>query len=217
MTSSVRLSLGHGKRCIFTINIARAPFFSTRARRIFRKNARASGKTRPRPCNSFTDGVWYCIPENYGRKRNMRSMQNRCRNHSRARSCLAAAGMLLCVLLLDFVLTLFAAGRGAPPSGGFLFDPAPAPQSFRTAAERTGNLAAMHEGAGSGVQVQMRGGRTSPTFARRLQSESARLSPAHVREFVPMHRECLESTAQTFLFQLFPRCFLPVRAGPVPA
>ena len=138
-------------------------------------------------------------------------------DHLRARSCLAAAGMFLCVLLLDFILTLFAAGRGAPPSGGFLSDPAPAPQSFRTAAERTGNLAAMHEGAGSGVQVQMRGGRTSPTFARRLQSETARLSPAYVRESVPMYRECFESVTQTFLFQLFPRCFLHVRAGPLSA
>ena len=138
-------------------------------------------------------------------------------DHLRARSYFAAAGMLLCVLLLDFALTLFAAGRGTPPSGGFLSDSAPAPQCFRTSAERTGNLAAMHEGTGSGVQVQMRGGRTSPTFARRLQSEAARLSPGYVRESVPMHRECLGSTAQTFLFQLFPRCFLPVRAGPLSA
>ena len=138
-------------------------------------------------------------------------------DHLRARSCLAAAGMFLCVLLLDLVLTLFAAGRGAMPANGFLSDPVPAPRSFRTAAERTGNLAAMHEGAGSGVQVQMRGGRTSPTFARRLQSETARLSPAYVRESVPMYRECFESVTQTFLFQLFPRCFLPVRAGPLSA
>ena len=138
-------------------------------------------------------------------------------NHLRARSYFTAAGMLLCVLLLDFALTLFAAGRGTPPSGGFLSDSAPAPQSFRTSAERTGNLAAMHEGTGSGVQVQMRGGRTSPTFARRLQSEAARLSPGYVRESDLMHRECLESVTQTFLFQLFPRCFLPVRAGPLSA
>ena len=85
--------------------------------------------------------------------------------HLRARSSLAAAGMFFCVLLLDFALTLFSAGRGTPPSGDFLSDSVPAPQSFRTTAERTGNLAAMHEGAGSGVQVQMRVGRTSPTFA----------------------------------------------------
>ena len=137
--------------------------------------------------------------------------------HLRARSSLAAAGMFFCVLLLDFALTLFSAGRGTPPSGDFLSDSVPAPQSFRTTAERTGNLAAMHEGAGSGVQVQMRGGRTSPTFARRLQSETARLSPAYVRESVPMYRECFESVTQTFLFQLFPRCFLPVRAGPLSA
>ena len=147
----------------------------------------------------------------------MRNGQTIHRDHLWARPRLAAVGMLLFVLLLDLVLTLFAAGRGAMPANGFLSDPAPAPQSFRTAAERTGNLAAMHDGAGSGVQVQMRGGRTSPTFARRLQSDMARLSPAHVREGVPMRREHLESTAQTFLFQLFPRCFLPVRAGPLSA
>ena len=147
----------------------------------------------------------------------MQSMQNRCRDRLWARSCLAAAGMLLCVLLLDFALTLFAAGRGAMPSGGFLSEPAPAPRSFRTAAERTGNLAAMHDGAGSGVQVQMRGGRTSPTFARRLQTDAAHPGPARVREGVPMRPERLGSTAQTFLFQLFPRCFLPVRAGPLSA
>ena len=147
----------------------------------------------------------------------MRSGQTIQRDHLRARTCLAAAGMLLCVLLLDLAVALFAAGYGVMPSGGFLSDPAPAPRSFRTAAERTGNLAAMQEGAGTGVQVQMRGGRTSPTFARRLQPEAARLSPAHVRESVPMRRERPGSPAQTFLFQLFPRCFLPVRAGPVPA
>ena len=138
-------------------------------------------------------------------------------DHLRARSYLAVAGMILCVLLLDLVLTLFTSGRGAMSANGFLSDPAPAPQSFRTAAERTGNLAAMHDGAGSGVQVQMRGGRTSPTFARRLQTDAAHPGPAHVHESVPMRRERLESTAQTFLFQLFPRCFLPVRAGPLSA
>ncbi len=147
----------------------------------------------------------------------MRNGQPTHRDHLRTRTCFAAAGMLLCVLLLDLVLTLFAAGRGAMPVNGFLSDPVPAPRSFRTAAERTGNLAAMHEGAGSGVQVQMRGGRTSPTFARRLQSEAACLGPAYVRESVPIHRESFESVAQTFLFQLFPRCFLPVRAGPLSA
>ena len=147
----------------------------------------------------------------------MRNGQPTHREHLRARSSLAAAGIFFCVLLLDFALTLFAAGRGAMPANGFLSDPVPAPRSFRTAAERTGNLAAMHDGAGSGVQVQMRGGRTSPTFARRLQTDAARPGPAHVRESVPMRRERLESPAQTFLFQLFPRCFLPVRAGPLSA
>ena len=63
------------------------------------------------------------------------------------------------------------------------------------------------------VQVSV----SHPMFARCLQSEAARLGPAYVRESVPMYRESLESVAQTFLFQLFPRCFLPVRAGPLSA
>ena len=147
----------------------------------------------------------------------MRNGRNTHRDCLRARPCLAAAGMLLFVLLLDFALTLFAAGRGAIPSGDSLSGSAPAPQSFRTAAERAGNLAAMHEGAGTGVRVQMRGGRTSPTFARRLQPDAARPGTAKIRESVPMRRERLKSAAQTVLFQLFPRRFLPVRAGPAMA
>jgi len=144
----------------------------------------------------------------------MRTGQQKLREKFPVRPCFAA-GMLFCVLLLDLVLTLSAVPRAIPsvPS----VSSGQTPQGFRTVAERTGNLAAMHEGAGSGVQVQMRGGRTSPTFARRLQSDAARLSPARVRESVSRGPERIASTAQSFLFQLFPRRFLPVRAGPVPA
>jgi len=139
----------------------------------------------------------------------MRNGQRIIRSFSAARPWSTAVWMLLCILLLDFALTLFAAGRGDIPSSL-----SPAPPSFRTAAERAGNLAAMHEGAGTGVQVQMRGGRTSPTFARRLQTETAHFGPGRIPESVPNRMERLWLPEQTFLFQLFPRCFLPVRAGP---
>ena len=145
----------------------------------------------------------------------MRTGQQMHLTHSPTRTCLVAAGMLYFVLLLDLFLTLFS----VPPPGPSVFavSEAPLPQRFRTVAERTGNLAAMQEGAGSGVQVQLRGGRTSPTFARRLQMEAARLDSARVRESVPNRPDHIGTPAQTFLFQLFPRCFLPVRAGPLPA
>lgn len=131
-----------------------------------------------------------------------------------ARSCFAAAGMLVCFFLPILVLTLFTApqpGLSVPVAAG-----APAPQRFRSVAERDGNLAILHDGAGSGVPVQIRSGRTSPTFARRLQTEVAQFKPTLVRESVPDRLARIGSPAQTFLFQLFPRCFLPVRAGPVP-
>ena len=144
----------------------------------------------------------------------MRTGQQMLRNKFPARPYFAA-GVFFCFLLLDLVLALFAAPQSPRPVSAV--SEAPAPRSFRSAAERTGNLAAMHDGAGTGVRVQMRGGRTSPTFARRLQSDAARLSPARVRESVSRGPERIASTAQTVLFQLFPRRFLPVRAGPVPA
>lgn len=140
----------------------------------------------------------------------MRTGQRIQRTFSAVRPCLAAAVMLSSILLMDFALTLLAAGRGDIPSS-----PSPAPESFRTAAERAGNLAAMHEGAGTGVHVLMRGGRSSPTFARRLQPETAHLDPGRTPESVPNSPERVRSPEQTFLFQLFPRCFLPVRAGPL--
>jgi len=142
----------------------------------------------------------------------MRNVQQTFQQYSTARRCLAAVRFLLCVLLLDFALTLFAVGHGDVPSV-----PSPAPESYRSAAERAGNLAAMHEGAGNGVHLQMRGGRTSPTFARRLQTEMAHFEPGRILESVPNRLQRIESPEQTFLFQLFPRCFLPVRAGPVTA
>ena len=134
--------------------------------------------------------------------------------HSSARLCPAAAGMLFFVLLLNLALTVFAP---PPEASTLVISEAFAPQSPRIASEHSGNLAAMHEGSGSGVQVQMRGGRTSPTFARRLQTEAARFNPARASESVPNWPDRIGTPAQTFLFQLFPRCFLPVRAGPIPA
>ena len=138
--------------------------------------------------------------------------QRTSRNCSAARPCLAAAWLLLCVLLPDLALSIFAAGAGGVPTAL----PA-APQDFWTAAERAGRLAAMHDDAGTGVHVQMRGGRTSPTSARRLQTETAHLDPVRILESVPNCPERIGSPEQTFLFQLFPRCFLPVRAGPLSA
>ena len=143
----------------------------------------------------------------------MRTGQQIHRRHLSAQPCLAAAGMLFFVLLLDLALTLFAAPQPEPSIR--VVSEVPASQSFRTAAERAGNLAAMHEGPGSGVQVQMRGGHSSPTYARRLQTEAAQLNSAHVRESAPNCPVRIGTPAQTFLFQLFPRCFLPVRAGPL--
>ena len=135
--------------------------------------------------------------------------------HFHRRPCLAAAGMLFFILFLDFALTLFVVPQSGPSISSV--SEAPVPRSFRTAAEQAGNLAAMHDGAGTGVQVQMRGGRSSPTFARRLQTETANFHPGHAAETVPNCPERIGSPEQTFLFQLFPRCFLPVRAGPLPA
>lgn len=146
----------------------------------------------------------------------MRIGQNRLWNRLPVWPCLAAAGMLLGILLLDLVLALFAAERGPMPLDVSFSEPVPAPHCFRTAAERAGNLAAMHDGAGTGVRVQIRGGRSSPASARRLQSDAAHLDPVRVRESVPNRPECLGLAARTFLFQLFPRRFLPVRAGPHP-
>lgn len=137
------------------------------------------------------------------------------RTLSAARPSFVAAGMLVCLLLLNLALTFFSAPQ--PESSFPSASGAPAPQRFRSVAERDGNFAAMNDGAGSGAPVQIRSGRPSPTFARRLQSEAVRLNPLRVRESVPDRLDRIGSLAQTFLFQLFPRCFLPVRAGPLPA
>lgn len=142
----------------------------------------------------------------------MRIGQQMQRAHSTARPCRAAAGMFFFILFLNLAMTVIVPPESSPAA----VSEALAPQRIRIAAEHSGNLAAMHEGSGSGVQVQMRGGRTSPTFARRLQTETAHLDPARVRESVPNRSARIGTPAQTFLFQLFPRCFLPVRAGPFP-
>ena len=145
----------------------------------------------------------------------MRTGRQTHRRLSSARPCLASAGILFFALFMDLALTRFAVPPPEPSVPAV--SKVPSPRSFRTAAERAGNLAAMHEGPGSGVQVQMRGGHASPTFARRLQTETAQLNSARVRETLPSRPDRIGTPVQTFLFQLFPRCFLPVRAGPLPA
>ena len=127
-----------------------------------------------------------------------------------------AAGLLLAVLLLDYVLTLYASGPGMirPLNPSFSSD---APLSIRTEAERAGNLAVVHSGEGSGIQLQNRSGRTNLSPVQRLQENTAVSGPLEIRELIPNCPFRLLSSFQTFLFQLFPRCYLPVRAGPIPA
>ena len=127
-----------------------------------------------------------------------------------------ASGLLICVLLLDYLLTLLAVGPGPAYSS------APSvsqdlPRSIRTEAERAGNLAAVHSGEGTGVQLRVRTGRTNLSPVQQLQSDSAESGQFRMSEPVPNCPFRLLSSVQTFLFQLFPRSYLPVRAGPVAA
>jgi len=191
----------------------KAVFFNPAAP-LFSKKRRTCRKKTFSALHFPRDGVWYCSDCKREGNGIMSAGQQMHLTHSSARLCPAAAGMLFFVLLLNLVLTMFAP---PPESSAFAVSKAFAPQSPRIAAEHSGNLAAMHDGAGNGVQVQMRGGRTSPTFARRLQTEAARFNPARASESVPNRPDRIGTPAQTFLFQLFPRCFLPVRAGPIPA
>ena len=137
------------------------------------------------------------------------------RIHSSAGS-LIAAGLFLASLLLDCGLTLFAAG----PCAAYSLIPSVSsevPRSIRTEAERAGNLAVVHTGEGTGVHLRLRTGRTNLSPVQQLQADSAESGPPEMREAVPNCPFRLLSSVQTFLFQLFPRSYLPVRAGPVPA
>lgn len=126
-----------------------------------------------------------------------------------------AAGLLAVWLLLNSLLTVVAVGNGGPVSGGILSEPSSAPRGIRSEAERAGHLAVMRTGGGAGLQVGGRNSRPGLSPVRKLQSDTARTEPFRPREFVPNCPFRIESSGQSCLFQLFPRSYLPVRAGPV--
>lgn len=126
-----------------------------------------------------------------------------------------AAAMLAVWLLLNSLLTAAAVGNGGPMSGGILSEPSSSPRGIRSEAERAGHLAVMRTGGSAGLQVGGRNSRPGLSPVQKLQSDTARPEPFRPCESVPNCPFRIESSGQSCLFQLFPRSYLPVRAGPV--
>ena len=127
---------------------------------------------------------------------------------------LSLVGFFVFVFLLDFSLA-FSVSDLPVESSFWTESDTPLPRSIQSAAERTGNIAAMHDGAGSGVQLQMRGGRSSPTHARRLQTTEPYSDSSKLQESVPICLDCINSANQAlFLIRIYLRNCLPSRAGP---
>ena len=125
-----------------------------------------------------------------------------------------AAALLAVWLLLNSLLTAAAAGNGGPVSAGILSEASSSPRGIRSEAERAGHLAVMRTGGGAGLQVGGRNSRPGLSPVQKLQSDAARPEPPHLREPAPNCPFRIESSGQSCLFQLFPRSYLPVRAGP---
>ncbi len=126
------------------------------------------------------------------------------------------AGLLAVFLLLNSLLTAIAVGNGGPLSGGFLSEPSQAPRCIRTEAERAGHLAVMRTSGSTGLQISSRTGRTSLGSVQKLQSDVSSPELFRLREPSPNCPFRIRFSGQSCLFQLFPRSYLPVRAGPFP-
>ena len=126
------------------------------------------------------------------------------------------AGLLVVHLLLNSLLTAVSVGICGPLSGGFLSEPSKAPCCIRSEAERAGHLAVIRTGAGTGLQISVRTGRASLGSVQKLQSDISCPKLFRLREPSPNCPFRIEFSGQSCLFQLFPRSYLPVRAGPFP-
>ena len=128
---------------------------------------------------------------------------------------IVAAGLLAVWLLLNGLLTAVAVGNGGPVSAGILAEPSSSPRGIRSEAERAGHLAVMRTGGSAGVQSGGRNSRPGLGAVRKLQLDASRPEPFRQCEPAPNCPFRIESSGQSCLFQLFPRSYLPVRAGPV--
>ena len=126
------------------------------------------------------------------------------------------AGLLVVYLLLNSFLTVFAVGICGSFSGGFLSEPSKSSCGIRSEAERAGHLAVIRTGGGTGLQISVRTGRTSLGSVQKLQSDVSCPKLFRLREPSPNCPFRIEFSGQSCLFQLFPRSYLPVRAGPFP-
>ena len=127
---------------------------------------------------------------------------------------IVAAGLLAVWLLLNSLLTAAAVGNGGPVSAGILAEPSSSPRGIRTEAERAGHLAVMRTGGSAGLQSSGRNSRPGLGAVRKLQPDASRPEPFRQCEPAPNRPFRIESSGQSCLFQLFPRSYLPVRAGP---
>ena len=135
---------------------------------------------------------------------------------SMRRPGIVSAGLLAVWLLLNSLLTVAAVGNGGPVSAGILSEPSSSPRGIRSEVERAGHLAVMRTGGSAGLQSSGRNSRPGLSPLRKLQPDASRLEPPHLREPAPNCPFRIESSGQSCLFQLFPRSYLPVRAGPKP-
>lgn len=124
----------------------------------------------------------------------------------------SVVGIVLSILLFDLILSLPASNLPAGTSTWTNSD-FPLPRDFRPTAH-FGSIATMRTGPGSGVRVQMRGGRTASSFARRTQTGTPSLNSIKLQVFVPICMDCIEATTHAYLIRFFLRNCLPSRAGP---
>lgn len=129
---------------------------------------------------------------------------------------IVAAGLLAIWLLLNSLLTASAVGNGGPVSVGILSEPSTSSRGIRSEAERAGHLAVMRTGGSAGLQTSGRNSRPGLGAVRKLQADASCPVPFHPCEPAPNCPFRIGSSGQSCLFQLFPRSYLPVRAGPIP-
>ena len=134
---------------------------------------------------------------------------------SMRRPGIVSAGLLAVWLLLNSLLTAVAVGNGGPVTGGILSGSSSSPHGLRSEAERSGHLAVMRTGGSAGLQVGGRNSRPGLSPVQKLQSDVSRPELPQICEPTPHCPFRIESFGQSCLFQLFPRSYLPVRAGPV--
>ena len=124
-------------------------------------------------------------------------------------------GLLFVWLLMNGLMTVAVIGNGGPLSSKTQIEPASSPSFTRSEAERAGHLAVLRTGGNSGLQFNVRTGRTGLSHVQRLQSNAYSPELFIPSEPVPSCPFRIEFSNQSCLFQLFPRSSLPVRAGPV--